>query len=128
MADVEAVLVTLFTNDDDKDKEEHVTTSIVFDQNELLAQSIRGAGEVFPDHSQQTFGLKLSRAIPESDSGRMKVVVTKSTHGSDTGNGWNMSIAVTGRLAGGGTKPLLNQTGNLRMGDSNPVTREFAFQ
>ncbi len=128
MADIDSVLVTLHTNDDDKDKEEHVTTSIMYDQNELLAQNVRGSGEVWPDHSQQTFGLKLSRAISESDSGRMKIVVTKSCHGSDTGCGWNMSAAVTGRLVGGGTKPLLNRTNNLRMGDSNPVTREWGFQ
>ena len=71
---------------------------------------------------------ELSRPIPESDSGRMKVVITKSTHGSDTGNGWNMSVAVTGRLAGGGTKALMNRANNLRMGDNNPVTRELGFQ
>jgi len=128
MANIYSVIITLYTNDDDKDKEEHVTTSIMYDQNELLAQCIRGAGEVWPDNSQQSFGLLLSRPIPEADSGRMKVVVTKSCSGSETGCGWRMSIAVTGRQDNDGIKPLLDRTNNLQIGDDDPVSREWAFK
>lgn len=128
MAMIKSVHVRLFTEDDDKDPEESVTTKIVYGDDRVLAQHARGAGQLWPDHSEQAFGMNLDPTVAEQDSGRMKVVVEKSCHGSDTGCGWNMSISVTGQTDDGRTLNLLGRTTACRMGDNNPVAREWSFR
>jgi hypothetical protein len=128
MANITSINITLFTDDDDKDREELVSTSVYLNQNELLAQNVRGANELWPDHTQQTFGLTLSKPVSENNSGAMRIVVTKSCHGSDTGCGWNMSVAATGLMDNGKSKIVLPQTNPVRMGDNNPVSRAWDCQ
>lgn len=128
MAKIIKVDVRLFTLDDDKDKEESVTTSIVYGDDRVLTQHARGAGQLWPDGSEQAFRMVLSPSVDESDSGRMKIVVSKSCHGSDTGCGWNMATSVTGETDDGRTINLLGRTSPLRIGDNNPVSREWSFR
>lgn len=79
MAKITSVHVRLFTEDDDKDKEESVTTKIVYGDDRVLSQHARGADQLWPDHSEQAFSMTLSPSVDENDSGRMKVVVEKSS-------------------------------------------------
>ena len=128
MAKITSVHVRLFTEDDNKDKEESVTTKIYYGDDRILAQSARGGGQEWPKNSEQPFSMTLDPAVEERDSGRMKVVVEKSTHGSPTGCGWEMAISVSGQTDDGRTLNLLGRIAPCLMGDGNPVAREWPFR
>lgn len=128
MADIKAVTVTLYTEDDDKDKEETVNTKIIYEGGEILANNDRGNNQRWPDNSREMFNLSLSRSVAEADSGNMKIVVSKSPYGSPSGCGWHMTVSASGTLSNGKTKNLLPRTSPVQIGDGEPISREWSFE
>lgn len=126
MADLKSIRVIYHTETDDKDKEETIATQI-FRGKRLLGESINGGNQVWTDQSDQTVMVTLKRPIQEEQASEGRIVVTKSCHGSPTGCGWDMTVEVYGVADDGVESELVSRTSKVRMGDNNPISRQWAF-
>lgn len=119
--------ILMHTETDDKDREEEVTMQI-FHGKRVYAEQKAGGGQVWKDQTDQEFFLDSRRPFPEEDSEKGKLHISKSSHGSPTGCGWDMSVEVYGIAEDGVEGQLLNRTNIVRVGDNNPTAYEWSFQ
>jgi hypothetical protein len=116
---VDSMLVTLHTVDDDKNRDESVRI-IVRRGREVLAETSAGHGELWGNNSERSFELDLKPDVSLADIGQLSVDVIKSATGSGSGGGWMFRPEVVGRLADGKLVTLVDTGRTVKLGDGEP--------
>lgn len=126
---IESVDVDIYTEDDDKNKEEAVTFTI-FQGREVRAEGVyyKDREIQWPKYDKRTAKITLRPQVPAYESGTLSIRVHKQPRKSETGKGWNMSIEVWGNLSNKQRIHLLPRTERVRIGAGNPIDVTWTFQ
>ncbi len=107
---IQRLVVSLWTDTDDKDREESVSVRIFLDQDVVGAGGPWGAGEVWGDQENRNngqphdFALTLARPVLLRDVATLRMEIIKSQRGGNGGDGWDFRGSVVAETTGGRTE------------------------
>jgi len=107
---IQRLVVSVWTDTDDKDREESVSVRVFLDQEILGTGGPWGGGEVWGDQENRNNGqphdltVALTRPVPLRDVDSLRLEIIKSQHGGHGGNGWNFRSTVIAETPSGRTE------------------------
>lgn len=124
-ATINAVAVTIFTREDDKNAGETIQLSVRRGE-ETLAQRTLGP-DAFPRQTDRTEELEFRPPIANADAAKLTLEVRK-INSLGAGESWIMQVDALGRLSDGRTVPLLPKSLPFRFGGGSSNARSWTFQ
>jgi hypothetical protein len=121
---IKSIVIHVHTTGDDKDKEIEFTFYLVKGNTSFGKEGPLGHGQVWPNKDKRDIRITLTNPIPYGS--RMEYLI-RHDYANNTGNhGWEGRITADAEFVGGGTSPVLADTGDYKLGEKgNPKSREF---
>ena len=124
-ATINAIAVTIFTREDDKDAGETVQVTLKRGADTISQRTI-GGPEAWARHTDRTEEFEVIPPIANTLAKDLALEVRKVSSGG-AGEGWVMQIDVQGRLSDGRTVSLVPKTLPFRFGGGSSNSRSWAF-
>jgi hypothetical protein len=104
------VKVWVYTDDDDKDKEESVTFRVKhIASGKIIGEVTVGQGEVWDDKTARTITIDLKEGLPQNAASDYGLEIEKSRHKHKNGYGWDFHAKAWGILPGNIEVEVLKQ-------------------
>ena len=107
---IQRLIVSLWTDTDDKDRDENVSVRVMLGQDIVATGGPWGDGEIWGDHEDRNngqpheFAIRLTRAVLLRDVDTLRLEIIKSQVGGNGGNGWHLRAWVIAETASGKTE------------------------
>jgi hypothetical protein len=124
---IQRLIVSLWTDTDDKDRDESVSVRILVGQDIIGTGGPWGYGEKWGDQENRNnglpheFGVRLTRAVLLRDVDALRVEIIKSQAGGNGGNGWHFRGAVLAETANGRTEVWRSRS-TIKLGNGHAAT------
>lgn len=121
---LDALIVTLHTGDDDKDRAESVRLAVRRDDR-VLSDELVGVGQRWGAGTSREFVVDLDPDVLVDELDRVTVGVQKIPSGPGGGSAWLVAPEIRGRLSNGRIITLLPRGEMVKMGDGEPYDRAW---